>query len=145
MSKLSIKQGLLFLTAALLAVVPGANSRRLLASAVIAPAIAISVPQPPVLPRSTNKACGIATYYDLSGITANGETFDPKALTAAHPSLPFDSVIKVVDQHTQRSVQVRINDRGPWMHGYMLDLTPAAMNTIDPKRTSDLREVCIYW
>lgn len=96
-------------------------------------------------PSPSNKSCGIATYYDLSGITANGETFDPKALTAAHPSLPFGSVIQVVDQHTGLSVKVRINDRGPWIHGYMLDLTPKAMRAIDPKRTSDLRQVCIYW
>lgn len=101
----------------------------------------IEVPASPPL----NKACGIATYYDLSGITANGETYNPKALTAAHPNLPFNSIVRIEDQHTGLSVKVRINDRGPWVHGYMLDLSPAAKNAIDPKNTSDLRQVCMYW
>lgn len=99
----------------------------------------------PTSPTPLNKACGIATYYDLSGITANGETYNPKALTAAHPNLPFNSIVRIEDQHTGLSVKVRINDRGPWVHGYMLDLSPAAKKAIDPKNTSDLRQVCMYW
>lgn len=108
------------------------------------PAAAVRV-EPTASPSPLNKACGIATYYDLSGITANGETYNPKALTAAHPNLPFNSIVRIEDQHTGLSVKVRINDRGPWVNGYMLDLSPAAKNAIDPKHTSDLRQVCMYW
>ncbi|NJO41522.1 MAG: septal ring lytic transglycosylase RlpA family lipoprotein [Cyanobacteria bacterium CRU_2_1] len=92
-----------------------------------------------------NQQCGVATYYDLGGITANGESFNSKALTAAHPSIPFGSWITVVDQHTGRSVKVRVNDRGPWIEGYILDLTPAGWKAIDPHATADIRNVCIHW
>lgn len=98
-----------------------------------------------VQPARAAQECGTATYYDHEGITANGEEFDPGAMTAAHPSLPLDSWVTVVDQDTGLAVDVRINDRGPWVNGHILDLTPAAMNVIDPERTSDIREVCIHW
>jgi len=104
-------------------------------------------PSPAASPQvdTTYTVCGIASYYDLTGITANGETFDPKALTAAHRWFPFDAMVTVVDQDTGRSVKVRINDRGPWVDRHMLDLTPAAINQLDPKQTFDLRRVCVHW
>ncbi|QYO63578.1 septal ring lytic transglycosylase RlpA family protein [Leptolyngbya sp. 7M] len=89
--------------------------------------------------------CGVAAYYDQGELTANGEDFDPNQLTAAHPWLPFNSWVTVVDQHTGISVKVRINDRGPWDGERILDMTPATINVIDPDRTSDLRHVCIHW
>lgn len=96
-------------------------------------------------PAKAGTQCGIATYYDIGNKTANGESFNPGALTAAHPWMPFGSWITVVDQHTGLSVDVRINDRGPWIDGRILDLTPAAINAIDPHRTADQRHVCIHW
>ena len=74
---------------------------------------------------------GEASYYadKFAGeTTANGETFDPAALTAAHPNLPFDTVVRVtrVGGERERSVTVRINDRGPYADDRIIDLSEAA-------------------
>ncbi|MXP25503.1 septal ring lytic transglycosylase RlpA family protein [Altererythrobacter indicus] len=62
--------------------------------------------------------------------TANGETFDPSQLTAAHRSLPFGSKVKVTYARTGKSVIVRINDRGPYAHNRVIDLSEAAAREI---------------
>lgn len=111
----------------------------------LAPVSPNVVESPPSEAEPLNRQCGIATYYDYGSITASGEPFNPKQLTAAHLSIPFGSWITVVDQDTGLSVKVRINDRGPWVDGHMLDLTPAGIRSIDPTHTSDRRHVCIYW
>jgi rare lipoprotein A (peptidoglycan hydrolase) len=90
------------------------------------------------------RSCGMASYYNSGDITASGEQFRPGAMTAAHPWLPFNSYITVVDQNTGRSARVRINDRGPWADGRIIDLTPTAMNAIDPRQTADVRYVCLH-
>jgi rare lipoprotein A len=92
-----------------------------------------------------NAECGQATYYDQGSVTANGEAFNPSAMTVAHPWLPFGSWVTVIDQYTGRSVEARVNDRGPWVGGRILDMTPVVINVLDPKRSSDIRDVCIYW
>jgi peptidoglycan lytic transglycosylase len=55
---------------------------------------------------------------------------NPGALTAAHPSLPFGTKVRVTNHNTGRSVVVRINDRGPFVKGRVIDLSPAAARTI---------------
>jgi rare lipoprotein A len=72
---------------------------------------------------------GIASVYSGSG-TASGERMNPGALTAAHPSLPFGTKVRVTNKHTGRSVVVRINDRGPFVKGRVIDLSPAAARAI---------------
>jgi rare lipoprotein A len=62
--------------------------------------------------------------------TANGETFNTNALTAAHPSLPFGTKVRVVNEKTGRSVIVRINDRGPFIRGRIIDLARGAAQQI---------------
>src|SRR3954452_25564045 len=62
--------------------------------------------------------------------TANGERFNTHALTAAHRSLPFGSRVKVTNNQTGRSVVVRINDRGPFVHGRIIDLSKASAQAI---------------
>src|SRR6187200_3276111 len=57
--------------------------------------------------------------------TANGERVNPGALTAAHKSLPFGTRVTVTNKRNGRSVTVRINDRGPFVRGRIIDLTPA--------------------
>lgn len=72
---------------------------------------------------------GLASYYSsaLTGRrTASGERLDPKALTAAHRTLPFGTCLRVVNQGNGRSVQVRVNDRGPFSRGRVVDVTLAA-------------------
>jgi peptidoglycan lytic transglycosylase len=72
---------------------------------------------------------GIASVYS-GGRTANGEHASAGGLTAAHRSLPFGTLVKVTNRHSQRSVVVRINDRGPFVGGRVIDLTPAAARAI---------------
>lgn len=57
---------------------------------------------------------GMATWYATGTMTASGERFDKRALTAAHRTLPFGSIVKVTHRRSGRSVKVRINDRGPF-------------------------------
>ncbi len=72
---------------------------------------------------------GIASVYS-GGRTANGEVAAAGGLTAAHRSLPFGTMVKVTNKGTGRSVVVRINDRGPFVRGRVIDLTPAAARAI---------------
>ena len=62
--------------------------------------------------------------------TANGERFNAHALTAAHRSLPFGSRVRVTNARTGRSVVVRINDRGPFAGGRVIDLSKAAAQAV---------------
>jgi len=73
---------------------------------------------------------GIASYYKSGKRTANGERFNPMALTAAHRSLPFGTKVKVTQAKTGRSVVVRINDRGPFVRGRIIDLSLGAARAI---------------
>jgi len=72
---------------------------------------------------------GIASIYS-GGRTANGEVAAAGGLTAAHRSLPFGTMVKVTNSSSGRSVVVRINDRGPFVHGRVIDLTPAAARAL---------------
>jgi rare lipoprotein A len=62
--------------------------------------------------------------------TANGERFNTNALTAAHKTLPFGTQLRVTNERTGRSVVVRINDRGPYAHGRVIDLSKAAADAV---------------
>jgi peptidoglycan lytic transglycosylase len=74
---------------------------------------------------------GIASIYDThGGRTAAGERVSPSALTAAHRTLPFGTRVRVTNRRNGRSVVVRINDRGPFLRGRIIDLTPAAAHAI---------------
>lgn len=67
--------------------------------------------------------------------TANGEQFNQNALTAAHPSLPFGTKVKVTNVNNGLSVVVRINDRGPFVRGRIIDLSAGAARIIDLVRS----------
>jgi rare lipoprotein A len=70
---------------------------------------------------------GVASIYSQKGgKTASGEATNPENLTAAHRSLPFGTMVHVTNPKNDRSVVVRINDRGPFTRGRVIDLTPAA-------------------
>jgi rare lipoprotein A len=74
---------------------------------------------------------GIASIYGVgSGRTANGERSNVRGLTAAHKTLPFGTRVAVTNRRNGRSVVVRINDRGPFVRGRVIDLTPAAARAI---------------
>jgi rare lipoprotein A len=74
---------------------------------------------------------GLASYYSEPQMTASGERFDKRKLTAAHRSLPMGTRVKVTNQRNGRSVVVRINDRGPYGHGRIIDLSEAAAKALD--------------
>ena len=73
---------------------------------------------------------GKAAYYAHPGHTANGEVFQPSALTAAHRTLPFGTRVRVTNTHNGRAVVVRINDRGPFNGGRIIDLSRGAAEAI---------------
>jgi len=76
---------------------------------------------------TTRAETGIASVYAYAGgKTASGERANPGALTAAHRTLPFGSTVRVTNKTNGRSVVVRINDRGPFIRGRIIDVTPAA-------------------
>ncbi|MDH6231261.1 rare lipoprotein A [Mesorhizobium soli] len=70
--------------------------------------------------------CGRASWYALTSKTASGERMNPSAMTAAHRTLPLGSKVRVTNQSNGRSVIVRINDRGPFVKGRVLDLSKGA-------------------
>lgn len=70
--------------------------------------------------------CGRASWYALTSKTASGERMNPEALTAAHRSLPFGSKLHVTNPKNGNSVVVRINDRGPFIKGRVIDLSKGA-------------------
>ena len=74
---------------------------------------------------------GIASVYAYDGgRTASGERASPGALTAAHRTLPFGTMVRVTNRSSGRSVVVRINDRGPFVQGRIIDLTPAGARAL---------------
>jgi rare lipoprotein A len=83
-------------------------------------------------------ACGVATFYGVGDglhgqITANGEQFDAYRWTAAHPTLPMGTKLRVTNQENGKQVIVRVNDRGPYSHA-SIDLSYAAFAHIASTR-----------
>ena len=73
---------------------------------------------------------GIASYYWEGRSTASGERFNPNGMTAAHPTLPFGTHVRVTNKRNGRTVVVRINDRGPFVRGRVIDVTPAGARAL---------------
>jgi rare lipoprotein A len=89
-----------------------------------------------VLPaKAESLGCSYASHYGVGDgyhgqRTANGETFNAYGLSAAHRSLPFGTKLRVTDATTQKAVIIRINDRGPYVHNRVLDLSYGAFSAI---------------
>ena len=80
---------------------------------------------------SANAQSGIASIYGYNGSkTASGERASPHGMTAAHRTLPFGTRVKVTNKRNGKTVVVRINDRGPFIRGRVIDLTPAAARAL---------------
>lgn len=73
---------------------------------------------------------GMASFYTEGGQTASGERFDTHQLTAAHPTLPFGTRLRVTNVVTGRSVTVRVNDRGPFVPGRVVDVSYSAAEAL---------------
>ena len=94
-----------------------------------------------LMPMQASAAtCGYASHYGIGdgfngNTTANGERFNAYSRTVAHKWLPFGTRLKVTNQRTGASVVVRVNDRGPYAYGRILDLSYGAFNRIaNPSR-----------
>ena len=80
---------------------------------------------------------GIASWYGPGfdgNLTANGEIYDMNGVSAAHKTLPFGTIVRVIEFDTRRSIVVRINDRGPFVDGRIIDLSKGAareLGTVD--------------
>jgi rare lipoprotein A len=82
-----------------------------------------------VVPVVASAQSGIASIYS-GGRTANGERANASGLTAAHRTLPFGTLVRITNSRSGRSVVVRINDRGPFVRGRIIDVTPAAAHEL---------------
>lgn len=82
---------------------------------------------------------GRASWYDIGTRTASGEAMDGDALTAAHPTLPFGSKVRVANLANGRSVVVRVNDRGPFTKGRVIDVSRAAAEKLGMIRSGVAR------
>jgi rare lipoprotein A len=83
-----------------------------------------------IAPREHGASYGVASFYSYPGRTASGEKYDPSKLTAAHKTLPFGTRLRVTNLNSGRSVVVRINDRGPFVHGRVVDVSYSAAQQI---------------
>jgi rare lipoprotein A len=89
---------------------------------------AVALHSPAVAEGSSHKFSGVAAYYSTQyhGRTASGAPYNPNSYTAAHKTLPFGTRLHVTDTRSGRSVEVVVNDRGPFTRGRVLDLSLAA-------------------
>jgi rare lipoprotein A len=95
----------------------------------VQPTTDVTTPVAPSVPQDTSLGRGSASYYAArfdGRRTASGERFDNDDMTAAHRTLPFGSLVRVTNPANGRSVVVRINDRGPFTRGRMIDVSRAA-------------------
>ena len=74
---------------------------------------------------------GLASFYSEPQMTASGERFDKRKMTAAHRTLPMGTMVRVTNQRNGKSVIVRINDRGPYGRGRVIDVSEAAAKALD--------------
>jgi rare lipoprotein A len=91
----------------------------------------VATPSAPIKPLKA--WTGVASWYGprfQGRETANGEQFDMTALTAAHPTLPFGSLVRITNPKSGKSLVVRINDRGPFVEGRELDVSYAVADKI---------------
>ncbi|MGH6709796.1 MAG: septal ring lytic transglycosylase RlpA family protein [Bradyrhizobium sp.] len=89
-------------------------------------------PSPPRRDAGDTKtaAHGVASFYTEGTQTASGERFNTMAMTAAHPTLPFGTKLRVTDVASGKSVTVRVNDRGPYVQGRVVDVSYSAANAL---------------
>ena len=80
--------------------------------------------------RTQRASDGVASFYSHGSRTASGEKFNPGELTAAHRTLPFGTRVRVTNVTTGRSVTVRVNDRGPFVNGRVIDVSHAAAQSL---------------
>ena len=113
--------------------ITGTNMRKYLAALLVVGLTLGSV-------DSVRAECGIASTYSEGSRTASGERYNHMGVSAAHKTLPFGTIVRVRNQRTGRSIDVRINDRGPFVSGRIIDLSTGAKNALG---MDGLASVCI--
>ena len=93
---------------------------------------------------SASAQCGRASWYALHSKTASGERMNPSAMTAAHRSLPFGTKVTVTNKKNGKSVVVRINDRGPFIKGRVIDVSKGAAQKLGFV-SSGHTSICLDW
>jgi rare lipoprotein A len=91
---------------------------------------------------------GIASWYGpgfQGNKTANGEIFDTNDLTAAHKTLPFNTICRVINLSNDEYVDIRINDRGPYVKGRIIDLSKEAKTQIKMGGTTKVKLIVLKW
>lgn len=123
---------------------PASSASNRVATAPDRLALATTTSDLPVLRSLQNDGCSgkriIAAYYWQGSHTASGERFNPNGLSAAHRTLPFGTQLTVSNPRTRKSVDVVVNDRGPFVRGVTLDLSLGAAKAIGMTGTGP---VCI--
>ena len=110
---------------------PGAGLSSIAKKQVPKPGASVSSVAKKQVPKPVAGMSGIASVYNEKGTrSASGEIINPKNLTAAHRSLSFGTKVRVVNKRNGRSVVVRIIDRGPFIRGRVIDLSPAAARAL---------------
>jgi peptidoglycan lytic transglycosylase len=114
---------------------PAALQHERPASVVMKRPVAVTSTSAPFVPPRTTAgmpvaAQGLASFYTEGTRTANGERFNTYELTAAHPTLPFGTRLRVTNVATGRSVTVRVNDRGPYVPGRIVDVSYSAAESL---------------
>lgn len=96
----------------------------------------------PVTAEAAPTQCGKASWYAMTSVTASGERANPNAMVAAHKSLPFGTKVRVKNLDNGRSITVRINDRGPFIRGRIIDVSRIAAAKLGFKNKGVAR-VCV--
>lgn len=97
-------------------------------------------------PLPSQASCGEASWYGpglYGNTTSNGEILRPGTMTAAHRTLPFGTIVNVVNRSNGKSARVRINDRGPFVGNRLIDLSEAVASRLGMTGRG-VSEVCIY-
>ncbi len=113
------------------------TAKTLACAALLSGLAAVSVSTAEAGPLGRGKASWYGPGFH-GRLTANGERFNTNAFTAAHKTLPFGTNVKVTNNKTGRSVVVRINDRGPYVHGRVIDLSKASARAIGISGVADI-------
>jgi rare lipoprotein A len=98
-------------------------------SPIVAAALAATIAFPSLAAKPGTVQTGIASYYHDSlhgNKTASGQVYDKRKMSAAHKTLPLGSRVRVTDTRTGKSITVRVNDRGPFIQGRIIDLSRKA-------------------
>jgi peptidoglycan lytic transglycosylase len=108
------------------------RKRNLLLFAAVVSLGALCIEVRETVANQLSRKSGTASVYGVSSgpKTASGERLREDSLTAAHPSLPFGTIVEVTNNRNGQKTKVRINDRGPFVRGRVIDVTPAAASAL---------------